>query len=201
MRVIAVSQRVEMHTERNEVRDALDQRLNAFLLAAGYLPIPVPNSLISESLDYKLLSEWLSRVAPEALVLSGGNNIGSFTHRDLTEKAMLDHAKPLRLPALGICRGMQMMGLWAGGRLKPVAGHVRTRHQLSGELGAEVNSYHDFSLDDCPPGFQVLARSEDGEIEAIRHSSLAFEGWMWHPEREAKFSAKDLKRLTDLFGK
>ena len=199
MRVIAVSQRVEMRPERNEVRDALDQRLNTFLLEAGFLPIPVPNSLISASLDYKSLSEWLSRVAPEALVLSGGNNIGNFTHRDLTEKAMLDHAKRLHLPTLGICRGMQMMGLWAGGRLKPVAGHVRSRHQLSGKFEAEVNSYHDFSLEVCPADFQVLARSQDGEIEAIRHSRLAWEGWMWHPEREAVFSQRDLDGLRELF--
>ena len=63
----------------------------------------------------------------------------------------------------------------------------------------EVNSYHAYSITECPKGFEILALSEDGEIEAIRHSSLPFEGWMWHPEREIKFSNNDIYRLKKLF--
>ena len=201
MKVVAVSQRVDAYPERSEIRDGLDQRLNNFLLADGYLSVPVPNSLILERPNGEALEEWLAQVAPSAVVLSGGNNIGSVSNRDLTEKALLDHANRARLPALGICRGMQMMGLWAGTRLKPVAGHVHSRHRLSGEIAVEVNSYHDFSLERCPQDFLVLARSEDGEIEAIRHFELPWEGWMWHPEREEKkFSAQDAFRLRNLFG-
>jgi putative glutamine amidotransferase len=77
---------------------------------------------------------------------------------------------------------------------------VRTRHRLSGEITGEANSYHGFSLASCPEGFEVLAQSEDGEIEAIRHQSLPWEGWMWHPEREALFSARDVQRIKALFG-
>jgi GMP synthase-like glutamine amidotransferase len=55
------------------------------------------------------------------------------------------------------------------------------------------------SVDSCPAGYQVLARSEDGEIEAIRHDEFPWEGWMWHPEREERFDARDVNRLKKLF--
>ena len=63
---------------------------------------------------------------------------------------------------------MQMMAHWAGTSLNHVDGHVQTRHKLTGQI-AEVNSFHDFSIANCPDNFKVLANSEDGEIEAISH--------------------------------
>ena len=41
--------------------------------------------------------------------------------------------------------------------------------------------------------------SGDGEIEAIRHLSLPWEGWMWHPERERVYSQDDVSRFLKLF--
>jgi putative glutamine amidotransferase len=94
---------------------------------------------------------------------------------------------------------MQIMAHWAGTGVHLVQGHVRSRHLLSGEITGYVNSYHGFALAACPTGFEVLARSEDNEIEAIRHQSLPWEGWMWHPEREATFAERDIQRLKALF--
>ncbi|MBU6956867.1 gamma-glutamyl-gamma-aminobutyrate hydrolase family protein [Pseudomonas sp. CVAP len=204
MKVVAVSQRVDVIPERGENRDALDQRLVTLLLVAGFIPVPIPNGLYLQTPDggviHDALDDWLNAVSPQAIVLSGGNDIGQCSARDLTESRLLDHARSHNLPVLGICRGMQMIAHSEGGELKPVTGHVRTRHTLSGQIVAEVNSYHSFALADCPEGFEVLARSEDGEIEAIRHLSLPWEGWMWHPEREAFFASHDVHRLKKLFG-
>lgn len=203
MTLVAVSQRVDEWLERGERRDALDQRLVAWLMHGGLVPVPVPNFTDDQGTEPTLpslgLSVWLSRVAPQAIVLSGGNDIGQCPDRDRTEMALLTHARQHDLPVLGLCRGMQLMAHWAGATLQPVTGHVRTRHRLQGRIQAEVNSYHGQSLTDCPAGFEVLARSEDGEIEAIAHRELPWQGWMWHPEREPQFAEHDLLRLKELF--
>lgn len=203
MKVVAVSQRVDRFSEREESRDALDQRLITFLRVAGFVPVPVPNFVCEafgeKKFDQESLNSWLATVKPQCFVLSGGNDIGQCLERDLTEGRLLDHASFHRVPLLGICRGMQMMAHWSGGCLHPVQGHVRTRHYLSGEISGEANSYHGFSLSICPDGFEVIARGEDGEIEAIRHSSLPWEGWMWHPEREVDLADRDVQRIKSLF--
>lgn len=197
MKLVAVSQRVDEHPGRNERRDALDQRLSAWLLGVGFMPVPVPNGL---GMDSNGIRAWLEVVRPEAVVLSGGNDIGEFQERDATERQLLTWAQNNGTPVLGICRGMQMMAVFSGASLKPVQGHVRTRHSLIGKVTNEVGSFHNFSLSYCPAGFDVLAKSEDGEIEAIRHMNLPWEGWMWHPEREAEFADHDISRLRALFG-
>lgn len=193
---VAVSQRVDRIAARNECRDALDQRLVDWLLEVGALTYPVPNGL---QLRGELCS-WLEALSPHAVVLSGGNDLGDSPERDATEATLLDYAAGSQLPLLGICRGMQMMAQWNGVDLHSVHGHVCTRHRLSGEIEGAANSYHGFSLVSCPVDFEVLARSDDGEIEAIRHQSLPWEGWMWHPEREENFANRDLQRIKALFG-
>lgn len=197
MKLLAVSQRVDVIAGRDERRDALDQNLARWLLAAGCLPAPVPNALAGVS-DHDL-EDWLAHIHPAAIVLSGGNDLGEAPERDATERRLLDWAASRRLPVLAICRGMQMMGVHAGGTLVEVHGHVRTRHRLDGDYdGMSVNSFHRFALADAPPGFRVLAQAEDGTIEAIQHNTLPWLGWMWHPEREAAFAPELLSALRNL---
>ena len=192
MTIVAISQRVDSYPDRNEIRDALDQQLCLFLSETGTIPVPVPNRLVD-------VTVWLGRVQPQAIVLSGGNDIGDFPARDQTETTLLEYAALESIPVLGICRGMQMMALHCGGALKPVTGHVRTVHELTGEITGPANSYHNYSVEYCPDGFKVLANSEDGEIEAFGHLERPWEGWMWHPEREAVFSSRDINRIQSLF--
>jgi N5-(cytidine 5'-diphosphoramidyl)-L-glutamine hydrolase len=196
---IAVSMRVDVIESYGETRDALDENLYRWLTKAGCLPVPVPNTLIEDD----MLEAWFEKIKPEAIVLSGGNNIGDFKNRDETERFLLDKAKELHIPLLGICRGMQMMAVWAGEELQPVDGHVRTRHNLTSEtdgfsMPESVNSYHDYGVMTVPRDFVLIARNDDGVIEAIRHSILPIEGWMWHPEREKEFNTADFENLKRL---
>ena len=203
MKRVAVSQLVVPFAEKGEIRDAIDQRLNDFVSEAGFISVPVPN--LSEKftaqggLNFQRLSEWMNAVEPDGILLSGGHDIGHSRGRDHTERWLLDFAKSSGTPVIGICRGMQMMAHHAGTDLFSVTGHAGTRHVVFGEISGEVNSYHNFSLSECPKDYRVLARSEDGEIEAIAHKSLNWEGWMWHPERENPFSTRDMQRMGQLF--
>lgn len=194
MKLVAISQRVEIFKKYNEVRDLLDQKLSSFCIDAGYLPVPIPNIL-----NNQILEEWLVAIKPVGFILSGGNDIGEDQKRDNIEKNLLSYAEDRNCPVLGICRGMQMMACWAGGTLKSVDGHVASRHSIRGEINGNVNSFHKFSVSKCPTGFKVLATSNDSEIEAFRHGTLPWEGWMWHPERETIYHERDLSRLQTLF--
>ena len=203
MKIVAVSQRVDRYLDREETRDSLDQRLYRFISSAGFFPVAVPNYLCgsdtSQEKNCVHLSRWLEAINPKGFILSGGNDIGYSIERDHTETQLLDHASKCKLPVLGICRGMQMIGNWSGMDLKSVKEHSRTRHLLFGEISGEVNSYHKFALASCPYGYKVIAHSEDREIEAIKSLCLPWEAWMWHPEREPQFVLRDLQRLRCLF--
>lgn len=198
MKVVAISQRVDFYPDRSEERDALDSRLSVWVAAAGFIPVSVPNSLLGMKMN--VLESWMDAVGPQAIILSGGNDIGQVPQRDSTEKFLLNCALSSQMPVLGLCRGMQMLNTYGGGTLKSVEGHVGTRHHLDGDFnGRIVNSFHGYSIDSLSDSYFVTARSEDGEIEAIRHRDLPWEGWMWHPEREADFlSAIDVKQFSFL---
>ncbi len=201
MKILAISQRIEYFNKIDEKRDCLDHRLVSFFLKAGFLVYPLPNNLVEDSIsdNFQNLDLWFKNLNPDGVILSGGESIGTDKKRDLTELRILDLASKGSKPLLGICRGMQIMSSWLGVDCHAVEGHCATLHQITGEFNGLVNSYHNFSIEKCPDNCVVTAKSEDGEIEAIRHKFLPWEGWMWHPEREKDFSPIYLKKVNDLF--
>ena len=200
MKTVVVSQRVDSYVERNEIRDAIDQKLTLWLSQAGYIVIPISNQLALVPTAQEIgFHDWINSIKPDAILLSGGNDIGEFIERDNLERALLTYASHLKISVLGLCRGMQMMAVVAGVELKAVAGHVCKRHRLKGQITDEVNSYHHLALSRCPTDYTVLASSDDNQIEAIQHQHLPWQGWMWHPERELNFSDQDTQRLKALF--
>lgn len=98
-------------------------------------------------------------------------------------------------PVLGVCLGMQLMGLHAGGKLDQylpdtldtAAAHWgKKHHDISGELGrGEVQSHHRQALTETGK-LSVVATAPDGVIEAIRDEDRPFYlGVQWHPERSS----------------
>ena len=112
---------------------------------------------------------------------------------ELALLAALDH-QPDK-PVLGVCLGMQMMGLHAGGvldqhlpdTLHSFALHADgSEHGVDGELGEGVVwSRHRQALVD-PGSLRVVATAEDGVIEAVEAADRRhYLGVQWHPERTA----------------
>ena len=208
MKKVIITQRIDCIENYNEIRDSIDQNLLQWLIQAKYLPIPVPNKLgplkdFEQKKNQPLLNNWLSIIKPDALILSGGNDIGEYISRDETEKFLLNWAQKNRIPVLGICRGMQVMTVWAGGSLKRIDNHVGVRHRLNiygseEDWPKEVNCFHNWGIHECPNDFEIKAQSSDGVIKAIKHKNLPWEGWMWHPERESPFIEQDINRLKAL---
>lgn len=154
----------------------------------------------------------------DGLIIAGGADVdpqryGAAAHprtqtwrpdRDAWEWSLLDAAERAALPALGICRGMQLMAVRNGGTLEQhlpdVVGHsehapapgafgwtpIRTEagSRVRRLVGDEVQvSCHHHQAVLQHPGFEVTARAADGTIEAIEDPERSF--WLavqWHPE-------------------
>lgn len=196
--------RVESFSSHGELRDCLDQALVRFLLYCGCHPVLLPNFSCNHPDTLRSLinvKQYVASLGLAGFVLSGGNDIGSCLDRDATEKLILQFAKEKRMPVLGICRGMQMIASFCGGRLGPCKGHVKTRHTIKTIEGyhLEVNSFHNYVVLDPGAELKVSARSRDGCIESLTHKTLPWYGCMWHPEREVKFAREDIKLVERLF--
>lgn len=192
---IGITTRVTQANTYEEERDSLAHDWSRFLNTA----LPTAAWLALPNIGRNHILTYCTNWGINRLILSGGDDIGTSTIRDETETTLLTWAAEMHIPVLGICRGMQLMGIKSGSTLKPVTNHVTTEHQLHGKIAGKANSFHTFSLSVCPDNYNITARSEDGEIEAIRHQHLPWEGWMWHPERECIFQERDIHNIVKLF--
>jgi len=98
------------------------------------------------------------------------------------------------LPVLGVCLGHQAIGECFGGRVVGAQAimHGKTsqiehdgRGVFSGVASPmQATRYHSLVIEaaSCPEALTVSARSEDGEIMAVRHRELPVEGVQFHPE-------------------
>jgi len=180
---------------------------------AGAIALVIPPRADADDATARALLERL-----DGVVLAGGVDVApelyaderhpsvqvSRPDRDTTELAIARVAAELDLPLLGICRGMQVMAVEAGGQLEQ---HVPDRvghddhspaptvygnhpvHTVAGTrvaqiLGAEVDvpSYHHQSVL-THPGYVASAWADDGTLEAMEVPDAHFRvAVQWHPE-------------------
>ena len=192
------------------------------IVAAGGVPVLLPPASGSDISARSVVARL------DALVISGGADVdpgryGEEPHgrtsnwredRDAWEIALLTAAAEVGLPVLGVCRGMQLMAVAAGGSLDQhtpdVVGHdehspggdafgrlsVRTLQgsRVAAAEGETVGAkcHHHQSVREHP-GFVATAWSPDEIVEAMEAPGDRFcVGVQWHPEMgrdQALFSA------------
>ena len=99
-----------------------------------------------------------------------------------------------KLPVLGVCLGHQSIGAAFGGDI------IRAGQQMHGKTSVittdpqgvfaglpkqiTVHRYHSLVIEQhtLPDCLEITATSEDGEIQGVRHKTLAVEGVQFHPE-------------------
>ena len=192
MKKIGITLRVENFTEYDEKRDAISHDWINYLSNKNILPIFIPNNLLN-------LNLFLDTINLDGIILSGGDNPGESLERDVTEKKLLNYGIKKNIPIIGICRGLQVINNFFGGKIKidTSNSHVKINHKIeiiedkfkkffnSNEL--IVNSFHNNIILENFLGkeLKIFAKStHDNTIEGIIHEKLPIMGVMWHPERE-----------------
>lgn len=197
MKRIGLTQRVVENATYRERRDALDQRWTVLAEAAGFLPVPIPNRAGDPG-------AFVAALGLDGAILTGGNDLqdygGDAPERDALERALLERALREDFPVLGVCRGLQMIQHFMGGRLERIEGHVGEATGIVWNGAPRVvNSFHGFGIRAAAPELVVLATAADGTIEAARHASRPIVGIMWHPERCDPFDDSDIKLVRDMW--
>lgn len=152
-----------------------------------------------EMVPFDALYERVAALQPRGIILSGG------------PASVYDPGAPLappyvfesRLPVLGICYGMQLlahqMGGKVGGAVRREYGHA-VLHQsddshLFHALPASMNVWmsHGDQILELPPGFKVLAYTENAPIAAMGNEHGLI-GIQFHPEVAHTPQGKDILR-------
>lgn len=139
--------------------------------------------------DKVTISE-IEALKPEALVISPGP--GNPDSAGISLEAVAHFAG--KLPILGVCLGHQTIGQVFGGRV------VHARNLMHGKTSPVTHDgkglfegipqnfkamrYHSLAVEAAtlPDCLQISARSDDGEIMAMRHREFPIESIQYHPE-------------------
>jgi GMP synthase-like glutamine amidotransferase len=131
-----------------------------------------------------------------ALILSGSFAPWAL-HDPVALSVLGDRLAGFGGPVLGICAGMQLQAVFAGGAIgpgeKPALGYrpveILDEAGLLAGVGPRAMAYqhHYWEVVNLPEDFVIVARSEDCRVEAVRSPARNWWGTQFHPER---FSAR-----------
>jgi len=142
----------------------------------------------SEVLPYRTTAEQIQKLNPHGIILSGGPNSVYDEGAPQVDPKIWD----LGIPVIGVCYGMQVMVQQLGGvveRAKHAEYGKASLHIDQEEIlfpgvedGATMWMSHGDSCIELPPGFQVLAHTENTPCAAIAHPERKLYGVQFHPE-------------------
>jgi anthranilate synthase/aminodeoxychorismate synthase-like glutamine amidotransferase len=136
----------------------------------------------------KIDADEAERLAPSHLVVSPGPG------RPEGAGVSLEIVKRLgpKIPTLGVCLGHQAIIEAFGGE---VGQAQRLVHGKASEIAhdgqglftglpepLQAGRYHSLAATRVPEELEVCARTDDGEVMAVRHRSLPVDGIQFHPE-------------------
>lgn len=203
MHKFGITMRITNAPDYDEPRNTIamdwsDYMLNAFPDSQFMF---VPN-IETDAVDY------IDRWGINVLVLSGGDDPGVFPTRDKTEHILLEYALKMKIPVIAVCRGLQLVHVYFGGKLETGDRKFIVRHKANSHLidinnsFLEVNSYHSYKIDEesIHRNFDVYARCKsDNTIEGIKSDQIL--GMMWHPERDKGLNNWNKVLIDEFLGK
>ncbi|OFX68078.1 MAG: hypothetical protein A2X12_03195 [Bacteroidetes bacterium GWE2_29_8] len=208
---IIISQRHQKN-QYGDYTDSLENTYLDYFRKLGYRIFPISN--IETDIE-----DIVNAINPKKIILSGGDDVnpqlygreyieGSHisVYRDITEAKLIDIAIKKNIELLGICRGMQFINVYFGGKLIQnieqelnIKGHNKgNKHKIKiteniqledVDINDVVNSYHNSGITKKIIGknLKIFATDENGIIvEGIYHEKYNIKGIQWHPERKQK---------------
>jgi len=147
----------------------------------------------------------IKEMQPDSILLSPGPGNPD------TAGICLDVVKAfhMEIPLLGVCLGHQIIAQAFGGKVhkayKPMHGKVdkifHDGQQIFRDIPspAPVTRYHSLIVEEAtlPDCLEVSAKTENGEIMAIRHKQYTVEGVQFHPE--AILTENGLQMIQNFF--
>ncbi|MTJ06976.1 MULTISPECIES: glutamine-hydrolyzing GMP synthase [unclassified Anabaena] len=142
----------------------------------------------SEVLPYRTTAEDLRQINPKGIILSGGPNSVYSDHAPHCDPEIWQ----LGIPVLGVCYGMQLMVNQLGGEvIKADRGEYGkaslyiddpTDLLTNVEDGTTMWMSHGDSVKTMPPGFELLAHTDNTPCAAIADHEKKLYGVQFHPE-------------------
>ena len=142
----------------------------------------------SEVVPWSASSESIKARRPAGIILSGGPASVTDADAPRCDPAIYE----LGVPVLGICYGMQLTAALLGGGVARAVereyGRVTVRmHERAGLLeGLSPESAcwmsHTWQVSQCPPGFRVIAGTDNCPVAAMADDARRVYGVQFHPE-------------------
>lgn len=210
---------IGLTANHHEIDADIRERYYQQVVAAGGVPLIIPPVD-----DAGVIADTLNRI--DAVVLTGGADLnpkwmgeeaqpllGNVNEvRDLPELLTARLAYNRQMPMLGICRGMQTMGIAFGGHVAQDTAYIKkkecgkdikhnqeeerevkthavsieentTLYNIYGSSHLKVNSFHHQAVDKTGSLFRPVAWAEDGIVEAMESTEhKPMLAVQWHPE-------------------
>ena len=204
---IGITLRTTREKGYEEIRNAISCDWVYFLEKLGFSVLLIPSCL-------KDPVAFFAKEGCNVLLLTGGEDVGLYLKkkgsfgglkRDIAEAKLLKYAVKKCIPTVGVCRGMQVINIFFGGKIKKsIKGHVNKKHKvfLADDNFKKLFSYESFYTNSYHKNgvtFDGIAKDlipwavKNDVIEGLYHKKYPIFGVQWHPERKNSATKIDYK--------